>query len=660
MALLKNFTLALLVVMLLILSSSLGSELTLSQQLSTTAAFLSAGDFIPEEFEQILFIEAQLPRLVMTIIVGALLGLVGSTLQQLTQNNLVSPLTLGTTAGGWLALVVAGVWLPSLLSQYGTLVTFVGAITSLSIVILIVGLKNLSGMPIILAGMAVNILFGAIATGVVLLNDQYTRNLFIWGAGDLAQNGWEAVRWIIPHLVLVIPLLLFAPRVLTLLRLGQTASKARGLSIVPAYITLLGASLWLTSAAIAHVGVISFIGLIAPNIVRALGHKTPKAELLYSSLLGAGLLLLTDCFAQYLSSVSINIVPTGTAAALIGAPILIALVRKQLKAHDQLSLKLPESRFQFNDKTIGALLALILASIIVTVFIAGDSWQLEIPNAFTWEHRWPRMVAALSAGLALAVAGTVLQRVIYNPLASPDILGISSGASLFLVMGFLVLGTNSTSYSVPLALAGSFIVLIALLWLVRSNGYRPSIVILTGISLSALVDSLIQLVLAQGNETAYVLLIWLSGSTYQVTAKSAIILALSSISISALLLSLQRWLTLISSGRSFAASRGLNVSTSFVLLVSLVAILTALVTALLGPIGFVGLLAPHIAVMLGARQARQQLIVAGLVGAALLNTADWLGQVILYPSQIAAGTLVSILGGSYFLFLLVQGRRKSR
>ncbi|MGB2078642.1 MAG: iron chelate uptake ABC transporter family permease subunit, partial [Vibrio sp.] len=75
------------------------------------------------------------------------------------------------------------------------------------------------------------------------------------------------------------------------------------------------------------------------------------------------------------------------------------------------------------------------------------------------------------------------------------------------------------------------------------------------------------------------------------------------------------------------------------------------------PVGFIGLLAPHMAVMLGAKQAKQQLMVAALAGGLLMLCADWLGQVILFPMQIAAGTLVSIIGGSYFLILLVRGQK---
>jgi iron complex transport system permease protein len=115
---------------------------------------------------------------------------------------------------------------------------------------------------------------------------------------------------------------------------------------------------------------------------------------------------------------------------------------------------------------------------------------------------------------------------------------------------------------------------------------------------------------------------------------------------------------LISIGRSFSGARGLSPQTASLVLLIVVALLCALVTATMGSVSFVGLIAPHMAMMLGAQKAKQQLLMASLVGGSLMLWADWLGQVMLYPMQIAAGTIVAILGGSYFLLLLVISRTK--
>ncbi|OXS15396.1 hypothetical protein CGX12_09150, partial [Zobellella denitrificans] len=181
-----------------------------------------------------------------------------------------------------------------------------------------------------------------LASGLVLLNDQYTRNLFIWGAGDLAQTDWHWVLWLLPRLLPVaVALALFAPRPLTLLRLGDDAARARGLSLWPVLLALLVAALWLSSLAITAVGLIGFIGLLTPNMARFFGARTARDELLVSTLLGGLLLLATDAIALGFSRVSTDLVPSGAAAALIGAPALLWLLRSRMHAQDQSAIRLP-------------------------------------------------------------------------------------------------------------------------------------------------------------------------------------------------------------------------------------------------------------------------------------------------------------------------------
>lgn len=165
-----------------------------------------------------------------------------------------------------------------------------------------------------------------------------------------------------------------------------------------------------------------------------------------------------------------------------------------------------------------------------------------------------------------------------------------------------------------------------------------------------------QFALAKGSGDSYKILLWLAGSTYRVSAAQASALILGVALLSSLALALSRWLTLMSIGRDFAAARGLKPMHAQVILLSLVALLCALSTATMGPVAFVGLIAPHMAMMLGARGSKQQMVLGGVIGAALMIWADWLGQIALYPNQIAAGTLVAILGGSYFLLLMSINR----
>jgi len=636
--------------------------LFLSLQLQTDMTFTKQYALMmglePLEFVEVDFIYAVLPRLVVAMLVGASLGLVGSLMQQLTQNPLLSPLTFGTSSGAWLALVLAAVFSPDLGTESNTLLALAGALSAMALVLFITGMNNLSGLPVILAGMAVNLLLGAFATAVILLNDQYARNLFIWGAGDLAQNGWDWVQWLAPRMCVGLVILAVAPRVLTLMRIGQQGATARGLSIMPQFLLLLLLGVWLVSSAITAVGVIGFVGLLTPNIARYLGARTARDELCYSLLLGALFLVLTDAFAVWLSQFTLDFIPSGTAAAVIGAPALIWFSRSAVKAQDQMVFRLPQGINYLKKRVITMILVGLVSSILLaSLFVMQESsWSFSWPDAFSWSIRWPRILTSLAAGAGLAVAGTILQRLIHNPLASPDILGISAGAIFALVFASMFWGITIFEAGPLVAFSGAMGALLIILLLGKKHDYSPPKLILTGIALTALIEAFVQFALARGNDDVYGILAWLAGSTYRVSAEQSVTLAISVTLLLLVAFSLSRWLTLISAGREMASSRGLNGSVAFVLLLCLVALLVAFVTANMGPVAFIGLLAPHMAAMLGAKIVKQQLIVSSLLGAFLVQSSDWLGQIVVYPAQLAAGILVSIIGGSYFIFLLIQSR----
>ncbi|UBU94839.1 iron chelate uptake ABC transporter family permease subunit [Edwardsiella sp. LADL05-105] len=283
----------LLLLTLAVASLQWAQPLTLLQQWQLLLAPQQA-----QSLDDILWLYSQLPRLAITLLVGATLGLAGSVMQQLTQNALMSPLTMGTSSGAWLALVLLAAFWPGQQAQWGALAAMGGALLAFALIVLIAGLDNMTGLPMVIAGMVINILLGALASGVLLLQHPYAQNIFLWGSGDLAQSDWGWVRWLLPRLTPALLLLLFAPRVLQLLRLGHQGAQARGAAVVPLFFALMLLTIWLVSAAVTAVGLIGFIGLLTPNIVRALGVRTPRGELYASLLGGALLLLLTDALAQ--------------------------------------------------------------------------------------------------------------------------------------------------------------------------------------------------------------------------------------------------------------------------------------------------------------------------------------------------------------------------
>ena len=163
--------------------SEFGPIRELLQQVSQISDIATFNRMVDDSFELMALAYVNLPRLVMAILVGGTLGTIGSLFQQLTQNRMMSPLTLGTSSGAWLGLVILNVVAPMLVAQYSVWFALVGALLAMGLIVSIVGIKNMSGLPIVLAGMAVNLLLGAFATAIILLNESVCTKSVCVGSG---------------------------------------------------------------------------------------------------------------------------------------------------------------------------------------------------------------------------------------------------------------------------------------------------------------------------------------------------------------------------------------------------------------------------------------------------------------------------------------------
>lgn len=443
-------------------------------------------------FEEVEFWYSVVPRVLLSIIVGACLGMTGSILQQLTQNPLVSPLTLGASSGAWLALVLVALWFPSVsLTEGGQWVSLMGSIAAIGLVFWIAGYKRLNSVSIVLAGMAVHMLLSAIAMALVTLNDHSVRPLFLWGAGDLTQSDSHWLAWVIPKVLPVLLILpIFAYHPLKVLKLGDVNAKARGVNTVACFFILGLFALYMLSVCITAVGLIGFVALITPNLARALGTKSSLDELYFSALLGALMLLLGDLLALFVSNWSLNLIPTGSAVAFIGAPYLILLIRRycpHLAPMNSNSLPTLKASSQLIALVLLASLGvLLLWSFGYSTSTGSFDWSLSFLNTALPENAWPKVVAAFVAGAAMAISGCILQTLVRNPLASPDILGLSAGATLALIVASILLQQPIQAANPLLAFAGSMVVLCLLVLLGQRHQYAPSTLILIGIALTAL------------------------------------------------------------------------------------------------------------------------------------------------------------------------------
>ncbi|MGY1811436.1 FecCD family ABC transporter permease [Blastococcus sp. SYSU D00820] len=280
------------------------------------------------------------------------------------------------------------------------------------------------------------------------------------------------------------------------------------------------------------------------------------------------------------------------------------------------------------------------------------------------ELRAPRIVVGLLVGLALGVAGALFQTFARNPLASPDVLGITQGASAGAVAAIVLGGTSSTGQllagiGVPLAALGGAAVtgllLLALTYRAGINGYR---LVLIGIALwavsAALVDWLLTRAEIYDAAAAYV---WVTGSLNARTWDHAVPLALSLVVLVPLALAASRVLGVLQFGDDTARGLGVRLAGAQTAVVVVAVALTATSVAAAGPITFVALVVPQIAVRLTGG-SRPPLLASGLLGALLVLGSDLLTRTVL-PSALPVGILTAVVGAPYLLWLLVRGRRSS-
>lgn len=269
----------------------------------------------------------------------------------------------------------------------------------------------------------------------------------------------------------------------------------------------------------------------------------------------------------------------------------------------------------------------------------------------------PRVLAAAGAGLMLALAGTLLQRLTGNPLASPEIMGISAGAALALMaMVFLWPGAPLAARLV-LGCLGALVTLLIIMGFARRQSFSPERLLLVGIAISSLFDAVQMLVLSMNDPRGQSLLGWLAGSTYHVQLPTSIMALVIAAVLLLLCLPLGRWLTLLPLGEDTPRSLGVPLARARLSIMLLAALLTAAATLLVGPLSFIGLMAPHLARLLGFNQARTQLLAAGLLGAGVMVAADWLGRNLLFPTQLPAGLLAALIGGAYLIWGLSRRPR---
>lgn len=614
--------------------------------------------------ERMVLVYALLPRLAMAVLCGAALAASGALLQQALRNPLASPTTLGIDAGARLALALATLFAPALFGWGRDLVALAGSSLAAALVFSLARRQDFAPVPLVLSGLLVGLYCGALASILTLIDSRWLVSLFIWGSGSLSQQSWTPSLDLALRLGLAAPFALLLLRPLSLLELGDEAARSLGVPVARLRLGAVALAIALSAFTVSAVGVIGFVGLVAPIMARLAGARDFPARLLWSSVIGALLLLLTDLLVQFAAGSSSDFVPTGAVTAILGSPILLWLLPRLQAAirppSPRKSAPAPGHGFERSAPWIWALgfgLALLIAA---ALFLGRDpegGWhwlgRSEMAAVLPW--RWPRVLAVAAAGGLLACAGFSLQRLTRNEMASPEILGISAGSTFAVAIALFALGALSPGGALLAAFAGAIATLVLILRLGRRSGYAPERMLLAGIAVSALLDAVIGVVTAAGDPRAVQLLSWMAGATSTVEPVGAVVAAGAAVLVLGLTVLSGRPLELLALGEASAGSLGLGVRTARLLLLTLAALATAAATPVVGPLTFVGLIAPHLVRLAGIRPVVPALFLSAVAGASILVAADWLARVATFPFQLPTGLVASLVGAPV-LFWLLQRR----
>ncbi|WP_118182841.1 Fe(3+)-hydroxamate ABC transporter permease FhuB [Paraburkholderia phosphatilytica] len=598
---------------------------------------------------------AWLPRLVVSLLAGAALSLAGVVFQLVLRNPLAEPLTLGVSAGAYLAMTLATVFAPIWLAEMRFAVALAGAVVAMLATAALTWRKGFAPVSVVIAGMVVNLYCGAIAVLLTIVFERSLVSVFIWGGGSLSQNGWDAAIWLLPRVAACGLGAALLVRPLTLFSLDDHSASQLGLTLARTRVAALGIAVLLSAFVVSAVGVIGFVGLAGPALARLVGARRPRDQLLWAPALGAALLMLVDQAVQSLPGIG-ETLPTGAAIALFGGPLLLWMLGR-FRVDDARPVADAAEPLRRSLLTIALAVGtlLLIASLVSlrwNLTLSGWHWTtaVEWPQIAFW--RVPRFAASLSAGGMLALSGTLLQRVTGNPMASPELLGVSGGAMLGTLAAALFAAGPSAATLFAGSSAGALLFLGAIVAIGRRHRYAPNHLLIAGIALSAFSQAVILAATASGSAYATWILPLLYGSTQLISLAMAVSVTLSAFGMAAVALLCGRWLDILPLGANVADALGVDSARARLVLLVIAAALTAGATIVVGPMSFVGLMAPQLARLLGFPRARAQMLVASMIGALLMVFADWLGRNLIFPQQLPAGVLATLIGGPYLMWLL--------
>ena len=282
------------------------------------------------------------------------------------------------------------------------------------------------------------------------------------------------------------------------------------------------------------------------------------------------------------------------------------------------------------------------------------AFQPDDKNYFTlMEYRLPRAVLAILLGGALAISGVLVQSVVRNPLASPDILGINNAAGLVAVSVLMFL-PNLAFYWMPIFAFLGGVLSFVILWIVCGFNFRPIKMAIIGVALSALWAAISHYLMLTNPVEINTAMLWLTGSLWGRSWSYLNVVLPWLVVLLPLPFIFCRDLDTLGLGENKASTLGVTVNKVQISVLALAVALSTTAVAICGPIAFLGLVAPHLARRLVGGRHRTLLPAALIIGALLLQLSDILARVIDPPTELPAGILTAIIGAPYFFYLLMR------
>ena len=270
--------------------------------------------------------------------------------------------------------------------------------------------------------------------------------------------------------------------------------------------------------------------------------------------------------------------------------------------------------------------------------------------------RLPRMLSGLLVGIAFGIAGNTFQTMLRNPLASPDIIGVTSGSSVAAVFCILVLGLSGPAVSIISVISGLLVSMLIYL-LSKDISFSGSRLILIGIGIQVMLQAAISFLLLKASQYDVPgAMRWLSGSLNGMTMKGIPTLFIVVMVFGIISLLFTKYLQVLELGDEFATTLGIRLNLVRIILILSAVFLIAFATSTTGPIAFVAFLAGPIASKIVGRGS-SNVLASGLVGALLVLSSDMIGQYV-FSTRFPVGVITGILGAPYMLFLLICINRR--